>query len=261
MEHGMKILKLLLLLLPLTARTVISQVITPGCKEKDTCSCAYDDGSVVELKYLGEYIKAQSGYLTTTHASGTGTDTYNFNPCSPFTIKAGSACDGVVSCQHHPDLYDIGTIAPYPPEFSNTLDDKVKITYTDKTGYQRATEVTCVCDTSYTGMPAFTSDGEKAGATFVFEMRHQCCCKDACKDGMPASASGMSGGSVLLILVFVVVVLYLVLGGLFMKYKRGAIGSEIIPNKSFWSDFPTLVKDGALFVISPCTKRGSYNKV
>jgi len=254
-------IKSLLVILALSAPTIRSQVITPKCKRKDACSCTYEDGGIVQLKFLGEYIKKESEYLTVSHQTDSGTDTYNFNPCSPFTVKVGSECDGVLACQHHPDLYDIGRLQPYPPEFSDAKNGDLIITYNDKSGYQRSSEVTCVCDSGYTGMPYFTSQGEKSGATFLFEMHHACCCKDTCKDAMPPPGSGLSGGSVLLILAIVVLVIYLVFGGLFMKYKRGAIGTEMIPNKSFWSELPALMKDGVLFVLSPCSKRGAYSQV
>ena len=35
---------------------------------------------------------------------------------------------------------------------------------------------------------------------------------------------------------------YLVAGVLFNKYSKGASGKELIPNVSFWIDFPLLVK-------------------
>lgn len=35
---------------------------------------------------------------------------------------------------------------------------------------------------------------------------------------------------------------YLVTGILFNKYHKGATGKEVIPNISFWTDFPLLVK-------------------
>jgi 1,2-dihydroxy-3-keto-5-methylthiopentene dioxygenase len=47
---------------------------------------------------------------------------------------------------------------------------------------------------------------------------------------------------------FVVVVIYLVAGILFMKYKRGATGKEVIPNVEFWSSFPGLIKVGGSMV-------------
>ena len=41
---------------------------------------------------------------------------------------------------------------------------------------------------------------------------------------------------------FVILVIYLVSGILFMKYKRGATGKEVMPNIEFWSSLPGLIK-------------------
>ena len=35
---------------------------------------------------------------------------------------------------------------------------------------------------------------------------------------------------------------YFVVGGIFMYTQRGARGLEVIPNYSFWKDFPFLIK-------------------
>ena len=46
------------------------------------------------------------------------------------------------------------------------------------------------------------------------------------------------------------VILYLVIGILFLKFVRGSEGKEVIPNFEFWKDFPLLVKvsvDGFFF--------------
>lgn len=37
-------------------------------------------------------------------------------------------------------------------------------------------------------------------------------------------------------------IIYFIVGAVIMKVQRGATGSDIIPNKSFWVDLPFLVK-------------------
>ena len=58
---------------------------------------------------------------------------------------------------------------------------------------------------------------------------------------------GLSGGSIFLIILLVAVVLYLVGGVLFNKYRRGATGTDVLPNKAFWLDLPGLVAEGCRF--------------
>merc|ERR1712212_453811 len=150
----------------ITLILIQAQVIQPGCSYYDQCSCEYQDGGIVQLKYLGDYI---NGYMTVSDSSGYSSDTYDFNPCKPFTVEDGSTCQNVVACQHHPDLYDIGSLS-YTPIFSSTPMGDVVITYVDKTGYQRSSAVTCICDPSYTRKPNLTSQGELF-SVFKFEMR------------------------------------------------------------------------------------------
>ena len=35
---------------------------------------------------------------------------------------------------------------------------------------------------------------------------------------------------------------YFVIGGIFMYTKKGARGTEVIPNYTFWKEFPFLIK-------------------
>ncbi|KAK3771289.1 hypothetical protein RRG08_024368 [Elysia crispata] len=74
-------------------------------------------------------------------------------------------------------------------------------------------------------------------------------------------SGGLSTGSVLVIIFFVAIIVYLVGGTLFLKYVRKAEGRESIPNYEFWSDFPSLVKDGVLFTFRGCKAESTYEKI
>ncbi|XP_018322197.1 uncharacterized protein LOC108734927 [Agrilus planipennis] len=63
---------------------------------------------------------------------------------------------------------------------------------------------------------------------------------------------GLSTGSVLLIIFFVCLTVYLVGGVLVLHFLRGARGKEMIPNYEFWSGLPSLVRDGFLFLLNGC---------
>ena len=45
---------------------------------------------------------------------------------------------------------------------------------------------------------------------------------------------------------------YFVVGGIFMYTQRGARGLEVIPNYSFWKDFPFLIKVTTTATASYC---------
>jgi len=82
-----------------------------------------------------------------------------------------------------------------------------------------------------------------------------------CYRTSPSGSSSLSGGSILLILFFVSLSIYLLAGAAFMKVKRNALGAEVIPNKTFWASLPGLVKDGLKLLIYPCSKRRSYENM
>lgn len=64
------------------------------------------------------------------------------------------------------------------------------------------------------------------------------------------------GGIVAMLLLMVAALSYFVIGMFVMRFYRGARGVEMIPNLSFWKDFPFLVMDGVLFAFLgwPCCK-------
>ncbi|KAL3861944.1 hypothetical protein ACJMK2_007953 [Sinanodonta woodiana] len=64
----------------------------------------------------------------------------------------------------------------------------------------------------------------------------------------PLITVGLSVGSVILIVVFSVVALYLILGFSYNRFVLHARGLEQIPNYSFWKDFGNLQSDGCNLV-------------
>eukprot|EP00808_Paulinella_micropora_P030075 g69078.t1 len=85
------------------------------------------------------------------------------------------------------------------------------------------------------------------------------------KYGCPAPKGGwkvegdvkvLSAGSVILILLFPVICLYLLLGILYKSKVQGTSGVESIPNIDFWRQVPELVKDGIIFTMRGCKKPG-----
>lgn len=77
------------------------------------------------------------------------------------------------------------------------------------------------------------------------------------RDSGAGAGSGVDPGVpgiIILILLLVAVVAYIVIGVLVMRFYKGATGIEMIPNLSFWKDFPFLLKDGFVFTFTawPC---------
>jgi len=71
------------------------------------------------------------------------------------------------------------------------------------------------------------------------------------------SKSGVSGGTIFLILLLIGVFLYIVIGASYNKFKRGTTGfKETCPHYDNWSNFLGYVKDGFIFTRSKCSRKG-----
>lgn len=110
---------------------------------------------------------------------------------------------------------------------------------------KRAMRVEVLCDSSKTGMPTDIQLVEpvctpEVTYTYTFRFYHAAAC---------SGKGGLSAGSIMLIIFFVCLALYLIVGIIVNILVRQKSGIEIIPNWSFWSDVPSLIKEGFGFII------------
>jgi len=116
----------------------------------------------------------------------------------------------------------------------------------------RETQIDFKCNPSKgTGAPVFA--GENPTHHYLFQWESAIAC--------PPGKGGLSVGSILLIIVLCLLVVYFVAGVLFNKFKRQLTGVEIIPNVTFWTSIPGLVKDGVMFLVNKVRNRGGYTTV
>ncbi|XP_028394252.1 cation-dependent mannose-6-phosphate receptor-like isoform X3 [Dendronephthya gigantea] len=76
---------------------------------------------------------------------------------------------------------------------------------------------------------------------YLFEMKHDAACTTS-------TGTKISPGSVFIIILVVVGVLYLVLGSLYQRFIVGAKGMEQIPNYLMWREFGSLQADGCNYM-------------
>ncbi|XP_031571459.1 uncharacterized protein LOC116305648 [Actinia tenebrosa] len=217
------------------------------CKKLDTCSCKMDDGSgIISLQDLDH----KDGTPSFTGIKDTVNKDYKFdwNPCTP--LKAAGPCKGSNACQRTPDLFPVGK-----PDttFSVNPDGTVLITY-EKVTYEdhgRKLQVTLKCDATEKGSfgdgISESGVGEESKYTGTFTSKCSCAGKCSYSSSYFSSGHGPSVGSILLIIFFSLLVMYFVLGIVVNKYAIHKEGSDVIPNRSFWSDLPFLIKDGCVF--------------
>ncbi|XP_068700448.1 cation-dependent mannose-6-phosphate receptor-like [Montipora foliosa] len=75
---------------------------------------------------------------------------------------------------------------------------------------------------------------------YLFELNHDAACTEKAKQ--------LSPGSIMLIILLVVGLVYLILGFLYQRFMAGAKGLEQIPNYDFWKDCGSLQADGCNYM-------------
>lgn len=232
----------------------VSVVICKDCLLTNQCKCGFDDGSgSVDLTSLGHTDNTprfKDVYYSTDLTY------YSYNPCGGF--NEGS-CSNAAACginQDKSQQLQIGDASIAKTSF--TYDDgagNVQVTYQSDQG---VTEVVLVCEQSACE-PKFEPQGQVSEGEFLMQLTTICACPGECTaSGSPkcgSGSSGLGGGSILLIVFFSLLFVYLVVGILFMKFVKKAEGKEVIPNSSFWFAIPRNIKGGFVFVLSKVTRK------
>lgn len=124
----------------------------------------------------------------------------------------------------------------------------------------RVTELQIECDPLVTGAPTdfeFLNAGTST-MPYIITFSHVAACPitDDMVPTAAAKSTGLSVGSVMLIILSVTLVVYVVGGVLINRFVRQVREfPEILPNYAFWASLPGLMRDGALFVWSKIRRR------
>lgn len=219
------------------------------CLYKNTCECVFRNGSVIDLTTLGNRYTYRWGKLKATKPDNF---TYYYNPCYGFSLGDGDCSENIAVCQvfdgEEKIYYDCGNADKVNFHVENNI---VMLIYSSSL---RTTNVTLECSED-AFEPELTVQGELEKTHYAMTLKSRCACPDLCQ------TSHLSTGSVLVILFMIFVVLYLFLGIVHSRLTRGAHGWELIPHYEFWSDFPLLVRDGCVFVVSGCKPETAYDRI
>ncbi|XP_072029425.1 uncharacterized protein [Amphiura filiformis] len=152
------------------------------CKKRNDCKCKFENGTIINLKTIGNKEGRVPGFPYTT-ADEWGVWEFSFNGCHNY---ADQYCpSGVVACQRSTDH----TVTPgFPLGTADTAD------FTDgtllrfgamKDGQQRYTEVRLICDPKIgPGASQLKTLGEiNYDWIYHYELTSKCCCPDGCVGG------------------------------------------------------------------------------
>ncbi|XP_078703454.1 uncharacterized protein LOC144928648 [Branchiostoma floridae x Branchiostoma belcheri] len=231
------------------------------CDRATACSCTMSDGSgTINLQYVET---GKPTYKDQVAQVQKDDYLYSWNPCTPFTEGPSGdqdSCTDMAACQISKDqsnFFGLGThdsaqfAADTDPDSGGLV---VSVVY-QAASSGRASEVLLKCTT---GATVFTVLGELQQGQYIFQLESPCCCPGAVSG---CAGGGISGGSIVLIIAASVIVVYFVGGMIVMKFVKGAQGLEIIPNSGFWTGLPGYIKEGVLFIVSPCRKSGKYDSI
>eukprot|EP00057_Strongylocentrotus_purpuratus_P004765 XP_003729391.1 PREDICTED: cation-dependent mannose-6-phosphate receptor isoform X1 [Strongylocentrotus purpuratus] len=228
------------------------------CIKTGTCTCTFNDqyGTKIDFGTIGN--RDGTPKFDFGNYGLEGTFTYAFNPC--FAFSAGS-CKDVVGCQKDTNAeasyFDIGN--PEPVSWTTDSDGTILVSYSATQGSEeRTSAVQYTCEKTALKEPTLVIQSEAPTRTYNMEVKTCAACSPAVS-GCSSSSGGLTGGGIVCIIFTVVVFVYIVGGILFQVFVRGATGTEVFPNHNFWWKFPGLVKDGFLFMLTPC-RRGGYSE-
>ncbi|KAK3591981.1 hypothetical protein CHS0354_031488 [Potamilus streckersoni] len=187
---------------------------------------------------------------------------FSWNPCTPFSE---GSCNNMAVCQKRPFI-------PMPEYHSlgdqNSAvfasDDTGKLTLSYKAvqeGVSRTSIITLTCEQQTEGI--LDVAGETQQTKYYMELKSKYACPrvgPTPQHGGEEKKGELSVGSVLCIVFFCLLAVYLAGGIAFQVFVRKESGRRIIPNISFWSKITGFIKDGILFVVRKV--RGSnYTKI
>lgn len=186
-----------------------------------------------------------------------------------------SNCGGAMGCQQWPG--DSASLGQFSSVTYADVANGVVITATGGTpvdGVSRQMQLTITCGTSSDPYPTFTNE-DSSTLTYSFSWKRTEACGSGCGSGPtppgppsppgppgPATHDGLDVGWWVFIFLFVFIAVYFLGGMIFMAVVKGARGVEMVPNLTFWTDLPALVKDGCIFVVSKVKRdRTTYSTV
>ncbi|XP_048755153.1 cation-dependent mannose-6-phosphate receptor-like [Ostrea edulis] len=238
MKSGVILLSLFTLFFCITAQNT--------CKKVNSCKCKLDDGKVIDLKPLAK--SNGPAYLDVLDSGGV--DLYSWNPCEPFS--EGSCTNAAVCQTHAGQQYNCGSqdsaVFSYDSSSQMYIITYQADTYTNDL---RTTMLLLDCDQ---GPDVFQPVVETSPGNYVLVFKGKYACP---RD----DDSGLSGGTILIIIFVCLVSVYLIGGVLFQIFIRKSSGVKVIPNHSFWTGLPQLIKDGVFFIIRRGGKKTAYNSI
>ena len=242
---------------------ILAALCVVAFAQKDCTTVLKDEATKKAYKYDLSALYHSAGAPDTLSYMDTNGNTFYVNFCGETTATCTS---GTAVCQQASNLlyYSCGMLSSQSFGKSNltgdTISNGLMVEYGNgqacSDGPHRHTAIFLSCSVS--ANPGYFYGAAEGDCAYTLKMYS----KHACGTEVDYSSGEAAGGTdvalVILIILIVAIVLYFVLGGVYLWKKAGASSlGEMIINKEFWCDLPFLVKDGFMFIIHGF-KKGDY---
>lgn len=242
------------------------------CWRVDDCTCGTDEGQI-DLHKLGK----KDGTARFPHIPSDDKEflEFSWNPCYPYTTS--DSCEEVEACavsKSHKS-YALSSQDPVKCDFSEE-EERCSLVYEgqsiDWKGVSRKSSLTVSLSCfdhpgvgEVEGIKVQHPASESSTIKFetIFHSKYACPGKqptstsettistvestDGHSTNTPDNPSGLSLGSILLIIFFSLMVAYIIFGALYNKFARSREGKEVFPHYTFWIELPLLVKEGGAY--------------
>jgi len=185
------------------------------------------------------------------------------NICRPVLVtQCGTSDGGIAACQQWDSnlgkaILGLGNTVIYSA--LPTADKGVVAQYSQGAA-GRQFELSFWC-TPHTGLGSPVFQVEQPPNYYRFDWETEYACPLGFQPPNSGGGKKLSIGSILLIVLLVLVVIYISAGITYNRIRKQKSGFELIPNVDLWTSLPGLVKDGVFFIISKTCRRNGYSQV
>ncbi len=199
------------------------------------------------------------------------------NMCQPVLTQGPMTvnCAGAAMCQQW--VGDSASLGQFTQVSYQDISGGVLVTGLGGTmadGTARSFQLSILCSTIVDPYPTFLSE-DPTSLTYKLSWNRPEACGNGCgatqmpgaptpsgqTNGPAVPSTGLSTGWYVFIFLWVFVIVYFVGGAIFMATVKGARGVEVVPNLTFWTELPALIKDGFRFVGGKMTRKSTYGAV
>ncbi|KAL9966635.1 hypothetical protein ACROYT_G024742, partial [Oculina patagonica] len=170
------------------------------CEKIDDCSCKKSNGKIINLRKIDGASKP--AFENIKDSDPDQNYVYSWNPCTKFT-RDGDGCKDVFACQETPGTTDNKYPLAKTVEKFEVTDGITYITYEsiEYGGHTRSFQIALKCDENKFpgGLASVTEHSVSATSGYSTTFTSCFACDDGCPNESGQTSSGLSTGSILLI--------------------------------------------------------------